>query len=98
WHLDRSQRRFPRGPVASPLGCPLSHNTKKETERIAPFMSHTRVEFVNLPAPVIALIPSTGPVPLVITSAAGSGSSTVTLAPFGPYFFLPVGKHAARIL
>ncbi len=42
---------------------------------------------------------ATGPVPVVVTTANGSGTSTVTLAQFGPVFFLqPDGKHVAGII
>jgi uncharacterized protein (TIGR03437 family) len=41
---------------------------------------------------------ATGIVPVVVTTANGSATSTVTLAPFGPSFFLLDGKHAAGII
>lgn len=41
---------------------------------------------------------ATGAVPVVVTSAIGSGASTVTLAPFGPSFFLLDAKHVAGII
>jgi len=41
---------------------------------------------------------ATGAVPVVVTTAIGSGASTVTLAPFGPSFFLLDAKHVAAII
>jgi uncharacterized protein (TIGR03437 family) len=41
---------------------------------------------------------ATGAVPVVVTTAAGSATSTVTLAPFGPAFFLLDAKHVAAII
>ena len=41
---------------------------------------------------------ATGPVPVVVRTASGSGASTVTLAQFGPSFFLVDGKHVAGII
>ena len=40
----------------------------------------------------------TGTVPVVVTTAVGSGTSSVTLAPFGPSFFLLDGIHVAGII
>jgi uncharacterized protein (TIGR03437 family) len=41
---------------------------------------------------------TTGAVPVVVTTASGSATSTVTLAPFGPSFFLLDNKHVAGII
>ena len=41
---------------------------------------------------------ATGAVPVVVTTACGSATSTVTLAPFGPSFFLLDTQHVAGII
>jgi len=41
---------------------------------------------------------ATGSVPVVVTTAGGSATSTVTLAQFGPSFFLLDAKHVAGII
>jgi uncharacterized protein (TIGR03437 family) len=41
---------------------------------------------------------ATGAVPVVVTTASGSATSTVTLAAFGPSFFLLDSKHVAGII
>jgi uncharacterized protein (TIGR03437 family) len=41
---------------------------------------------------------ATGPVPVVVTTATGSFTSTVTLAQFAPSFFLLDSKHVAGII
>lgn len=50
---------------------------------------------INLQVPDDAAL---GPVPVVVTTAVGSGASTVTLAQFGPSFFLLDTKHVAGII
>jgi uncharacterized protein (TIGR03437 family) len=53
------------------------------------------------PSQINAQIPnlvSIGPAPLTITTSVGTGSSTLTLAPLGPYFFLLDAKHVAGII
>jgi uncharacterized protein (TIGR03437 family) len=56
------------------------------------FVSPTQI---NLQAPDDT---ATGSVPLVVTTAAGTATSTVTLAPFAPSFFLFDAKHVAGII
>lgn len=41
---------------------------------------------------------ATGPVPVVVTTASGTATSTVTLAPFAPAFLLLDSKHVAGII
>jgi uncharacterized protein (TIGR03437 family) len=41
---------------------------------------------------------ATGSVPVVVTTAAGNANATVTLAQFGPSFFLLDSKHVAGII
>jgi uncharacterized protein (TIGR03437 family) len=50
---------------------------------------------INLQAPDDS---TTGPVPVVVTTASGSATSTVTLAPFAPSFLLLDNKHVAAII
>jgi uncharacterized protein (TIGR03437 family) len=50
---------------------------------------------INLQAPDDT---TTGPVPVVITTALGSAKSTVTLAPYAPSFSLLDGKHVTGII
>jgi uncharacterized protein (TIGR03437 family) len=50
---------------------------------------------INLQAPND---PVTGTVPVVVTTATGSATSTVALAQFGPSFFLLDAKHVAGII
>ena len=50
---------------------------------------------INVQAPSDA---ATGAVPVVVTTAYGSGTSTVTLAAFGPSFFLLDNQHVAGII
>jgi uncharacterized protein (TIGR03437 family) len=50
---------------------------------------------VNLQAPND---PASGAVPVVVKTAAGSATSTVTLAQFAPSFFLLDGRHVAGIV
>jgi uncharacterized protein (TIGR03437 family) len=50
---------------------------------------------INLQAPDDT---ATGPVPVVVTTAGGSATSTVTLAPFAPSFLLLDNKHVAGII
>jgi uncharacterized protein (TIGR03437 family) len=58
------------------------------------------LEYVS-PTQIDLVAPSdtaTGPVSVVVTTAAGSSSSTVMLGPFGPSFFLLDSKHVAGII
>lgn len=41
---------------------------------------------------------ATGSVPVVVTTASGSATATVTLAPFGPSFFLLDNRHVAGLI
>ncbi len=50
---------------------------------------------INLQVPNDA---ASGAVPVVVTTACGVATSTVTLAPFGPSFFLLDAKHVAGII
>ncbi len=50
---------------------------------------------INLQAPYDT---ATGPVPVVVTTASGSSTSTVTLAPFAPSFLLLDTTHVAGII
>lgn len=50
---------------------------------------------INLQAPDDV---TTGPVTVVVKTASGTASSTVTLAPFGPSFSLLDSKHAAGVI
>jgi uncharacterized protein (TIGR03437 family) len=62
----------------------------------AAFLSFTSFGQINLQAPADS---ATGVVPVVITTANGTTvKSTVTLAQFGPEFFLLDGKHVAGII
>jgi uncharacterized protein (TIGR03437 family) len=61
----------------------------------AAYLSYVSPGQINAQVPDVA---SMGPVSLSITSGAGSGSSTVTLAPSGPYFFSLDGKHVAGVI
>jgi len=56
------------------------------------FVSPTQI---NLQAPNDT---STGPVSVVVTTASGTSTSTVTLAQFGPSFLLLGSKHVAGII
>ena len=60
------------------------------------YLSFTSYGQINLQAPSDS---TTGVVPVVITTASGTTvKSTVTLAQFGPEFFLLDGKHVAGII
>lgn len=59
------------------------------------YLSFASYGQINLQAPTDN---ATGVVPVVITTATGSVQSTVTLAQFGPEFFLLDGKHVAGII
>ena len=61
----------------------------------AAYLSFVSPGQINVQAPSDT---ATGPVPVVVTTASGSGASTVTLAPFGPSFFLLDSKHVAAII
>jgi len=50
---------------------------------------------INLQVPNVA---ATGAVPVLVATAGGSTTSTVTVAPFGPWFFLLDAKHVAAII
>jgi len=56
------------------------------------FVSPTQI---NLQAPDDTTI---GPVPVVVTTPAGTATSTVTLAQFGPSFSLLDGRHVAGVI
>jgi uncharacterized protein (TIGR03437 family) len=58
------------------------------------------LSFVS-PAQIILQAPddaATGPVPVVVTTANGTATSTVTLAAFAPSFLLLDGQHVAGII
>jgi uncharacterized protein (TIGR03437 family) len=59
------------------------------------YLSYVSPVQINLQAPADANI---GPVPVVVTTASGTASSTVTLAPLAPSFSLLDSKHAAGII
>ncbi len=61
----------------------------------AAYLSYASPGQLNVQAPDDT---ATGAVPLVVTTASGSVKSTVTLAQFGPSFFLLDGKHVAAII
>jgi uncharacterized protein (TIGR03437 family) len=56
------------------------------------FVSPTQI---NVQAPDDS---ATGPVPVVVTTTAGSATAVVTLAPAAPSFFLLDGKHVAGLI
>ena len=62
---------------------------------MAGYLSYVSPAQINVQIPDIA---ATGVTPVVITNAAGSGSSTLTLAALGPYFFQLDGRHVAGII
>ncbi len=59
------------------------------------FLSYASPGQINLQSPGDS---TSGVVPVVVTTAAGTAKSTVTLAPVGPEFFLLDGKHVAGII
>jgi uncharacterized protein (TIGR03437 family) len=59
------------------------------------YLSFVSAGQINLQAPDDA---ATGSVPVVVTTASGSVTSSVTLAKFGPAFLLLDGKHVAGII
>jgi uncharacterized protein (TIGR03437 family) len=61
----------------------------------AAYLSFVSPGQINLQAPNDT---ATGAVPVVVTTAGGSATSTVTLAQFGPSFFLLDTKHVAGII
>jgi uncharacterized protein (TIGR03437 family) len=61
----------------------------------AAYLSYVSPTQINLQAPDDT---ATGPVPVVITTAGGTGTSTVTLAQFGPSFLLLDSEHVAGII
>ena len=61
----------------------------------AAYLSFVSPGQINVQVPNVT---ATGAVPLVVTTGAGSGTSTVTLSSFGPYFFLLDTKHVAGII
>jgi uncharacterized protein (TIGR03437 family) len=70
--------------------------TSVTIDRKAAYLSFTSYGQINLQAPNDN---ATGVVPVVITTASGATvKSTVTLAEFGPAFFLLDGKHVAGII
>lgn len=56
------------------------------------YLSYVGPTQINLQAPDD---PTTGPVPVVVTTASGTGTLTVNLAPFAPSFLLLDSSHAA---
>lgn len=61
----------------------------------AVYLSYVSPTQIDLQAPSDT---ATGPVPVVVTSPYGTGTSTVTLAPFAPAFSLLDTKHVAGII
>jgi len=61
----------------------------------AAFLSFVSPGQINLQVPNDT---SNGAVPVVVTTPSGSETSTVTLAQFGPSFFLLDSKHVAAII
>jgi uncharacterized protein (TIGR03437 family) len=61
----------------------------------AAYLAYVSPTQINLQAPND---PTTGSVSVVVTTAKGVATSTVTLAQFAPSFFLLDGKHAAGII
>lgn len=61
----------------------------------AAYLSYVSPGQINLQAPDDA---ATGSVPVVVTTAFGTATSTVTLAPFAPSFLLFDTKHVAGII
>jgi uncharacterized protein (TIGR03437 family) len=61
----------------------------------AAYLSYVSPTQINLQAPNDT---AAGAVPVVVTTANGSATSTVTLSQFGPSFFLLDAKHVAGII
>ncbi len=61
----------------------------------AAYLSFVSPGQINLQVPNVT---ATGAVPVVVTTALGSATSSVTLAQFGPSFFLLDAKHVAAII
>jgi uncharacterized protein (TIGR03437 family) len=61
----------------------------------AAYLSYVSYGQINLQVPNVS---ATGALPVVITTATGSGASTATLAQFGPSFFLLDATHVAGII
>ena len=61
----------------------------------AAYLSYVSYGQINLQVPNVS---ATGALPVVITTATGSGTSTATLAQFGPSFFLLDATHVAGII
>ncbi len=61
----------------------------------AAYLAFVSFSQINVQAPDDT---TTGTVPVVVTTDAGSATSMVTLAPFGPSFFLLDTKHVAGII
>jgi uncharacterized protein (TIGR03437 family) len=59
------------------------------------YLSYVSPTQINFQVPSDATI---GLVPVVVTTAAGTASETVTLSPFAPSFFLLDGKHVAGVI
>jgi uncharacterized protein (TIGR03437 family) len=59
------------------------------------YLSYVSPSQINVQAPNDT---AAGPVPVVVTTPAGTAQSTVTLAPFGPCFLLLDNKHVAGII
>jgi uncharacterized protein (TIGR03437 family) len=61
----------------------------------AAYLSFVSPNQINLQAPDDT---AAGPVPVVVTTASGSATTTVTLAQFGPSFLLLDAKHVAGLI
>jgi len=59
------------------------------------WLSYSSPGQINFQVPDLT---STGPVPIAVKTAVGTGSSTITLAPLSPYFFVLDAKHVAAII
>jgi uncharacterized protein (TIGR03437 family) len=61
----------------------------------AGYLSYVDAKQIDLQVPADS---TTGTVPVVVTTPSGSATSTATLSPFGPSFFLLDAKHVAGII
>jgi uncharacterized protein (TIGR03437 family) len=69
--------------------------TSVTVDGIPAYLSLVSPGQINIQAPTDT---ATGLVPVVVTTESGSSTATVTLAPFGPSFFLLDSKHVAGII
>ena len=109
WRRTSSTGIIQPGEWASIFGTNLASGTATWTGNFPTSLGGTSVtidgkaaylSFVS-PGQINLQVPNdtaTGAVPVVVTTAIGSGASTVTLAPFGPSFFLLDAKHVAAII